>query len=261
VAPPQILTLLLDPRGKLHATCGIAPTKAIDIPPDQYAAALQAIEATFLSTPILTDNGHLNLPLPSEPGYAWSWLQRDRAGWAEISTTPTVQKQTFQNALGALIWDRLLDRSIGWLAALPDGTAAASVVAASNRVSATLGAEFKGIESAIGQVLDQAGAPTITQAAFFAQVATTIGAPAWDQLLGTAVGWLTAPDGKPDTATITAKDRRPSASLHAMFAGFEQPIDSALDLSQVKINPVSTQAAFAAPQELREGWLKLRRSA
>jgi hypothetical protein len=49
---PQILSLLLDPRGLVHVTSGILPAKAIRIPPDQYAEALQAIEITFLSTPI-----------------------------------------------------------------------------------------------------------------------------------------------------------------------------------------------------------------
>ena len=36
---PLSLTILLDPRGKVHATCGILPVKAIDIPPEQYSGA------------------------------------------------------------------------------------------------------------------------------------------------------------------------------------------------------------------------------
>ena len=83
-AAPQILTMLVDPRGVVHATSGILPTKVIDIPPDQYAAALQAIEITFLSTPILARQGEINLPLPTEPGYSWSWVEKENDAWSDM---------------------------------------------------------------------------------------------------------------------------------------------------------------------------------
>ncbi len=86
--PAISLTLLLDPRGKLHATSGILPVQIVDIPPDQYAASLQAIEISFLSAPILSqrrqagDNQPPELPLPDEPGYQWRWAERDaNAQW------------------------------------------------------------------------------------------------------------------------------------------------------------------------------------
>lgn len=259
-APPQVLTMLLDPRGAIHATCAIAPTKSIDIPADQYAAALQAIEATFFSAPILMDAGRVNLPLPSEPGYAWSWLQHERAGWSEVSTTPTVRRQPFVDALGGSIWDRLLDREVGWLAPIAGDASGASVVAVGSRAAASLGAEFAGVEPAIRAMLDRASAPTLARTAFLAQAATAIGAPAWEQLCDPAIGWLVAAAGQ-DTAVVAAKDRRAAASLPGMFAGLERQIDAAIDLSLSQINPVNTRAAFAARQELREGWLKLRRSA
>jgi len=72
--PPLRVSMLVDPRGAVHATSGILPVKALSIPPDQYVPALQAIEIAFLTAPILTDVGSLNLPLPTEPGYSWSWL-------------------------------------------------------------------------------------------------------------------------------------------------------------------------------------------
>jgi hypothetical protein len=82
---PQMVTMLIDPRGKFHATCGILPTKAIDIPPDQYKKALEKIEITFLSTPILTDLNKVNLSLPQEGGYQWSWLEKEKGEWSTIS--------------------------------------------------------------------------------------------------------------------------------------------------------------------------------
>jgi hypothetical protein len=84
-APPQTIALLLDPRGYAHATSGVLPTKAINIPPDQYAAALHAIQVTFISTPLLTDVGKINLPLPTESGYRWAWIQKDGAQWSEVA--------------------------------------------------------------------------------------------------------------------------------------------------------------------------------
>ena len=92
---PQMFTMLIDPRGKVHATCGILPTKTIDIPPDQYQQALEKIEITFLSTPILTDlialsdltslAKKINLSLPVEAGYEWSWLEQENGEWLATS--------------------------------------------------------------------------------------------------------------------------------------------------------------------------------
>ena len=93
--PPPKLTLLLDPRGAIHATCGVLPTKAIHIPPDQFAEALGNIEVTFLSAPILTDRGKISLPLPDEPGYVWSWCEKENGAWEtitqieQVTTAPT----------------------------------------------------------------------------------------------------------------------------------------------------------------------------
>lgn len=80
--PPTLLTMLIDPRGKVHATTGILPTKSIDIPPDQYQQALEKIEITFFSAPILTDYGKINLALPNEVGYQWSWLEKEKEQWS-----------------------------------------------------------------------------------------------------------------------------------------------------------------------------------
>lgn len=259
-APPQLLTLLFDPRGKLHATCGILPTKAIDIPPDQYVAALGAIEPTFLVAPILSDAGRVQLPLPNEPGFAWSWLQHERAGWTERSTTPTVRKQPFLDALGGLIWDRLLDRAVGWLAP-SDSAAEARIVAVASRAADTLGPEYVAVTPAVNAILaSHDAAPLIARATFLAEAAAAIGTLAWSVLLDAATGWLVSRGDDPEWATVTAKDRRPPMNQPTPFGGSEQLIDTALDLSQVRIEPVSTAATFAAQQELREGWLALRKA-
>src|SRR5262249_33856960 len=84
-ARPHTLTMLVDPRGAVHATSGILPAKAIRIPVDHFADALRGLEITFFSAPIRTDLQHIDLPLPAEPDFTWSWLERTRTGaWQEI---------------------------------------------------------------------------------------------------------------------------------------------------------------------------------
>ncbi len=80
-AAPERLTVLFDPRGKLHATTGVLPVKVIDIPPDQFKPALEALEIGFVATGILTpqrtndaDDPAVELPVPEEPGYHWGWI-------------------------------------------------------------------------------------------------------------------------------------------------------------------------------------------
>jgi hypothetical protein len=98
-SPPTKLTLLLDPRGAVHATSGFLPTKAIQIPAEQFVEALKNIEVTFLTAPILTDRGKINLSLPDEPGYVWSWCEKENGAWDRVTkigqgtTEPTAAPQ------------------------------------------------------------------------------------------------------------------------------------------------------------------------
>ncbi len=108
-SPPQTLTMLLDPRSKIHATSGILPTKTLEIPPEQYTAALQAMEVTLLTAPILTPVAEIDLPLPTEPCYAWSWLEKDNNGtWTDNQKIGKVNRQASFSAQPAQIRE-------GWL--------------------------------------------------------------------------------------------------------------------------------------------------
>lgn len=76
-APPLIVTMLVDPRGSVHATSGVLPTKGIDIPPQHYRDALRKLELSFLAAPLLVDRtqeGELGIPVPIEPDQAWSFV-------------------------------------------------------------------------------------------------------------------------------------------------------------------------------------------
>lgn len=155
-ADPQVLSLLIDPRGSVHATSGIVPVKAINIPPDQYGAALQAIELTFLSTPIITDAGKIHLPLPEEAGYQWSWLQDKRGKWSEVSSRGVVRKETFAAEFETKandVWNELLE--LAWIELDKDDPARALVTAKDKRESSTLNS-FNELTEQIEDVLDRA---------------------------------------------------------------------------------------------------------
>jgi hypothetical protein len=86
---PIILSMLVDPRGGVQATSGILPAKIISIPPDQYVPALEAIEIAFLTAPVLTGIDTLDLPLPVEAGYSWSWLPDGGSSFGPVNLQAT----------------------------------------------------------------------------------------------------------------------------------------------------------------------------
>ncbi|MFT6436662.1 MAG: hypothetical protein ACJAVI_004732, partial [Candidatus Azotimanducaceae bacterium] len=89
---PQKLTMLIDPQGSVHAVSGILPTKSITLPADLYVDALQKLEVTFLSTPVLTEQDKIHIPLAAEAGYQWSWLTRRNEAWVETDKTDKTDK-------------------------------------------------------------------------------------------------------------------------------------------------------------------------
>ncbi|MBI3260558.1 MAG: hypothetical protein HYZ54_13955 [Ignavibacteriae bacterium] len=76
------ISMLIEPRGKIHASTGILPVKSIEIPPDQYLDALQKLQLCFLTSPILTSKSGLSLPLPSQTGGIWSWVENEGSAWS-----------------------------------------------------------------------------------------------------------------------------------------------------------------------------------
>ncbi len=178
--PARTLCLLVDPRGVVHATCGAAPVKSIDIPAHQYQPALRALEVTFLTAPLLTDRGTVRITLPDEPGMGWSWLERRPGGWAEWTTHGVVTLPQVVGELGdrgAAVWRRLLEK-----------------------------------------------------------------------------GWTTRIDG--ERAAVVSPDRRTGATLGDDMAAEAVRVEALF--ARLQVTPFQTGAVFSGPQELREGWLKLR---
>lgn len=80
---PTHVSLLVDPRCGIHASCGMLPLKQIELPPSLTAPALKAIAVTFLTAPVLSSAARLSLPVPDEPGRAWSWISTGSKSWSE----------------------------------------------------------------------------------------------------------------------------------------------------------------------------------
>lgn len=100
---PRNVTLLMDPRTKVHATTGVQPVKAVDIPTRHYQPVLRKLKVTVLSSPILSGptpdaakrqnqgSGNFGLPLPATKEGSWSWVEQqaqDPSSSVEWSKTP-----------------------------------------------------------------------------------------------------------------------------------------------------------------------------
>jgi hypothetical protein len=70
------LTLLVDPRGTVHATTGILPTAKLTVPPQFYADALARMAVTFRIGPVLTDLQTIRMPFPAERNGLWAWIRQ-----------------------------------------------------------------------------------------------------------------------------------------------------------------------------------------
>lgn len=71
-----MLTLLVDPRGGVHATSGILPRKRIELMREHVETALENMSVTFRIGPVLSDPSTIRMPLPAEIRGNWSWVRK-----------------------------------------------------------------------------------------------------------------------------------------------------------------------------------------
>jgi len=84
----QDLVLLLDPRGSVHASCGILPAKTIDIPPRHYASTLASLDVTFDCLPVLTGGDSAapaSMVLPRVASGEWHWISTTGKDWNSLA--------------------------------------------------------------------------------------------------------------------------------------------------------------------------------
>lgn len=103
------LTMIVDPRGGVHATSGILPRKKIDLMREHVNEALARMAVTFRIGPILTDPNNIRMPYPDEIKGNWSWLRKTGPTvWQESDITPADDRAQLSN--------RTLNVEEGWLA-------------------------------------------------------------------------------------------------------------------------------------------------
>ena len=102
------LTLVLDPRGAVHATCGFLPRKKIELMREHVALALEALNFTFRVGPVLVDPDTIRMPLPSEIAGGWSWVRR-------VNVTTWQEDPVVKASQDALLPDTPALLTEGWL--------------------------------------------------------------------------------------------------------------------------------------------------
>ncbi len=75
----QQFVCLMDPFGVVHLSSGIQPVKSIQLPEQFVKQALRNMEVSFLTAPVLGPEAAIELSLPNEQDYTWSWEEDN--GW------------------------------------------------------------------------------------------------------------------------------------------------------------------------------------
>ena len=102
------LTLVLDPRGAVHATCGFLPRKKIELMREHVAPALEALAFTFRVGPVLVDPDTIRMPVPAEIAGGWTWVRR-------VNVTTWQEDPVVKASQDALLPDVPAMLSEGWL--------------------------------------------------------------------------------------------------------------------------------------------------
>jgi hypothetical protein len=84
---PTRITMLIDPRSKIHAKTGILPMKTIRLPKDQYEDKLNNMSAFFLAAPIIVNPDEIKVPIFQEDNFAWSFVTKNHQNEGSEWTT------------------------------------------------------------------------------------------------------------------------------------------------------------------------------
>jgi hypothetical protein len=103
------VTMLMDPRGAVHASTGVLPVQEVTLPSYYVQPALAQMEVTFQTGPLLTATERLQMPLPASNKGDWSWVQHPNVTvWQEIADLQNSNPQ-------AVLSDLPLSVREGWL--------------------------------------------------------------------------------------------------------------------------------------------------
>lgn len=219
---PKTITLLMDPHGIVHAASGILPVKTIRIPADQYSKALKRIAVTFKTRPILTPTDRLQLSLPQEHGYSWSWLQedlpptgQDHPDWVVTPDVPLISQAGFTTG-----WNAYLTK----LGQPTSGSIAISIPQPGSDDPA--GTPMPYATAVWAYLLDENWVVSLPKNAALFQIMST-----------------------PDSIFASTGEKH--------LADFIQAVEDTLHGCATGITPYNPQAQFYPKQHLLEGWLKI----
>ena len=94
------VSLLWDPIGHVNAITGVLPIQQLVLPDAFVGRALNKMEVTFRTGPLISDPDTIRMPLPAEINGEWSWIQHTGVTtWLETTdieksvTSPQLQNQ------------------------------------------------------------------------------------------------------------------------------------------------------------------------
>ena len=98
--PSLTVTMLVDPRGSVHAYTGILPVTSAALEPHLVEEFIKHMKVTFPTGPIIADPGTLRTPKPAEDHGVWTWIQRvaQPANWEEDPIVDATDRARLPNA-------------------------------------------------------------------------------------------------------------------------------------------------------------------
>ena len=96
------ITMLVDPRGQIHAFTGLLPVVTLNIPTEFTTPALQKMSYMFRAGPFLSSPDEVRIPRPAERKGTWAWFDyvlnattglAQADGKVSLSTTPPLARE------------------------------------------------------------------------------------------------------------------------------------------------------------------------
>lgn len=86
---PVVVTMIVDPRGTVHASSGMLPVATASLPASAMETFIQNLDVTFSVGPLLAPAGIMSLPKPAEDRGAWSWIKASSTPGSWLQTRIT----------------------------------------------------------------------------------------------------------------------------------------------------------------------------
>lgn len=271
---PQLVSMLIDPRGSVHVTTGILPVKEINIPAEQYLSSMQRMGVTFLTAPLLSPAANIQSLLPTEEGFQWSWIERQGDTWREVWQYPTIERRAFGWAFADKILAQLIEKN--WVQHFFED----EFLFLNDKFHQPLGGQFQPAESDendepetflldilenISQeqrIEDDSLEFRFSKTKFFEKIMSenNLGDRVWNRLVRSDVGWCQWIPGRPDTFIILPQAKRKTQELEGL--GMEFLVEEILQTQSQILHEPRMDANFeSAKMTIREGYLKLEMAA